>query len=64
MWTNRTDWLEALATAEKWLALVDANDYLESWEQASSLFKVGIRTPSLFRAGISKPQWRYSLLLA
>lgn len=29
----------AMTAAEKWLALVDANDFGESWNQAASLFK-------------------------
>ena len=59
--TNETDRPGALSAAGKWLTLVDANNYGESWEQASSLFKDGIRTASLFLAGISKQQWRSTL---
>jgi Protein of unknown function (DUF4019) len=50
-----------LSAAGTWLALVDANDYVESWGQASSLFKSGLQTASLFRPGKSEQQWRGSL---
>ena len=38
MSTNRIVGQGAPATAWKWLALVDAHDYLESWEPASSCY--------------------------
>lgn len=41
----------AVTAAEKWLALVDANDFAESWNQAASLFK----------AAVSAQQWHASL---
>ncbi len=51
----------ATTVAEKWLPLIDAGDYAESWSQASSLFKTGFQSSSLFRAGISARQWQSSL---
>jgi hypothetical protein len=61
MQTNEAAELAAVTVAEKWLALVDAGDYAESWRQASSLFKSGVQTSSLYRSGVSEQQWQSSL---
>jgi hypothetical protein len=50
----------AAAVAKEWLLLIDAGDYAESWHQASSLFKTGFQSSSLFRAGVSAQQWQSS----
>lgn len=52
---------EAATAAEKWLALVDASDFGESWNQTSSLFKSGVSDRSLFKPAVSKQQWQSSL---
>ncbi len=41
----------AVAAAERWLSLIDADDFTESWIQASSLFK----------SVVSLEQWKASL---
>jgi hypothetical protein len=41
----------AQQSAESWLALVDSGKYVESWEQASQLFK----------AALTKEQWQSAL---
>jgi hypothetical protein len=41
----------AQQSAESWLALVDSGKYVESWEQASRLFK----------AAVTKEQWQTAL---
>lgn len=41
----------AQQSAESWLALTDAGNYAESWEQASQLFK----------AAVTKQQWQSAL---
>lgn len=51
----------AAAVADEWLRLIDAGDAAESWNQTSSLFKNGVQSPSLFRAGVSAQQWQSSL---
>ena len=51
----------AAAIAEEWFPPIDAGDYAESWNQASSLFKEGVHTSSLFRAGVTAQQWQSSL---
>jgi len=33
----------AVAAAEKWLAIVDAGDYSESWKEAAGLFKNAVK---------------------
>jgi len=47
-----------MSASERWLALVDAANYAESWKQTSSLFKSGVQTSVLFKRGISEEQWR------
>jgi hypothetical protein len=42
---------DALVAAEKWLALIDANDYGKSWDEASELFK----------NSITKEMWEQSI---
>jgi hypothetical protein len=54
----------AVSAAEKWLALIDAGDFEESWEQTASLFKSGISEKHFFKSGISKQQWQSSLKTA
>ena len=51
----------ASTTAENWLALVDAGDYAESWNQTSSLSKTGIHTRWLFKPASSDQQWQSGL---
>jgi hypothetical protein len=41
----------AQAAAKSWLALVDAGEYSQSWEQAAGLFQ----------AAVSKPNWQSSV---
>jgi hypothetical protein len=41
----------AVGAAQKWLALVDAGQYLESWEEAAELF----------RNAVTQEQWKQSL---
>ena len=41
----------AIATAEKWLALVDTGKYAESWREAASYF----------RTSVEQEQWKHSL---
>ena len=50
----------AAGVANERLLLIDAGDYTESWNQASSLFKTGFQSSSLFRAGVSAQQWQSS----
>jgi hypothetical protein len=51
----------AIAAAENWLALVDAGDYAQSWNQTSSLSKSSIQTRWLFKPGSSELQLRSGL---
>ena len=37
---------EAQAAASQWLALVDAGNYSQSWEQAAGLFKASVGKPA------------------
>ncbi len=41
----------AVAAAERWLSLIDADDFTENWNQAASLFK----------SVVSLEQWKASL---
>ena len=41
----------AIATAEKWLAVVDGGQYAESWREAASYF----------RTSVTQEQWKHSL---
>jgi len=45
---------QAVRAAERWLALVDKGDFSASWDEASELFK----------AAVTKEQWRQSLTAA
>jgi hypothetical protein len=54
----------AVRAAEKWLALVDARNFEESWEDTASLFKSGISEKHFFKSGVSKQQWQSSLKTA
>jgi hypothetical protein len=51
----------AIAAAETWLALVDAGDSAQSWNQASSRSKSGIQTRWLNISGGSEQQWQSGL---
>jgi hypothetical protein len=42
---------QAVKVAKKWLELVDAGEYRESWRQAASLF----------RGAVTEPQWKAAL---
>jgi hypothetical protein len=56
MQVDQTAEQAAISAAENWLALVDAGDYAQSWNQASSLSKSGIQTRWLFIPGCSGQQ--------
>ena len=60
MQTNQAAEQAAISAAERWLALVDAANYAESWNQASSLLKSGVQTSVLFKRGVREQQWRSS----
>lgn len=61
MQTNEADEQSAVTAAEKWLALLDISDYVETWNQTSSFFRSGIHTSSLFKRGVSQHQWQSSV---
>jgi len=61
MQTNEAAEQAAVSAAEKWLALVDAGNFEESWKHTASLFKSGISEKHFFRSGVTKQQWQSSL---
>lgn len=64
MQMNETTEQAAVSAAEKWLALIDAGEFEESWEQTASVFKSGISEKDFFKSGVSKRQWQSSLKAA
>src|SRR5215831_14232114 len=61
MQTNEAAEETAIGAAVKWLALVDAGDFEESWRLSASIFKSGISKKAFFKSGVSKRQWQASL---
>jgi hypothetical protein len=61
MQMNETAEQAAIKAAEKWLALVDAGAFAETWDKLSSISKSGTQSSSFFKPGISQQQWQSSL---
>lgn len=51
----------ALEVVKQWLALIDAGDSKESFNQSSPSFKSDLQTATSFRRGVSEHEWESSL---
>src|SRR5713101_8974288 len=47
----------ALEVVKQWLALIDAGDWKESFNQSSPLFKSDLQTATSFRRGMPEHEW-------